>query len=297
MHDIGRESQSNTQADDSLIKDSAVPITKNKCKNIFDNGGLGVVMMEKRNASEIDILDLLLYLRKNIIFILLICVMFAAIGFAGTKYLMAPQYTASTRVYVLNRSNENMVVYSDYQISTQMLSDYKVLITGRNVTRQVVESLGLDMDHAALAQKINVTAPEGTRFVQISVTDTDPVRAAQIANMVRQIASVQIRELMDVDAVNLVYEADVPDSPSAPNVTKYTVMAAIIGMVVALAIFVAVFVLDDTIRTEEDVSRYLNLSVMGVIPLDAELEGNGQFDYGKKKSRRIKCHGLCRKNW
>lgn len=251
-------------------------------------------MMEKQTDSEIDILQLLHYFRKKILFILLLCLLCAAVGFLGTKYLIAPQYTASTRVYVLNRSNENMVVYSDYQISTQMLSDYKVLITGRNVTQEVVESLGLDMDGAALAKKISVTAPEGTRFVQISVTDTDPVRAAQIANMVRQIASVQIRELMDVDAVNLVYEAEVPAKPSAPNVLQNTLMAAAIGLILVLVALTVFFVLDDTIRTEEDVTRYLNLSVMGVIPLEEELENKNQSVPGKQK---CKCAGRNQKKW
>lgn len=258
-------------------------------------GSVGVVMIKKQTDAEIDILDLLHYLRKRILFIVLICVLCAVGGFVTTRYLIAPQYTASTRVYVLNRSNENMVVYSDYQISTQMLSDYKVLITGRNVTQEVVESLGLDMDGVELAKKISVTAPEGTRFVQISVTDTDPVRAAQIANAVRQIASVQIRELMDVDAVNLVYEAEVPGKPSAPNVTQYTLMAAVIGLIVVLVALTVVYVLDDTIRTEEDVARYLNLSVMGVIPLDAALESKNELDYGNKKFPCSKCAGSNRK--
>jgi capsular polysaccharide biosynthesis protein len=253
--------------------------------------------MERHNEElEIDLLQLFYYLKKRILIIIAACLVFAVAGFVGTKMFITPTYTTNTRMYVLNRSNENMVVYSDYQISTQMLSDYKVLITGRNVTQEVVESLGLDMDGVELAKKISVTAPEGTRFVQISVTDTDPVRAAQIANAVRRIASVQIRELMDVDAVNLVYEAEVPGKPSAPNVTQYTLMAAVIGLIVVLVALTVVYVLDDTIRTEEDVARYLNLSVMGVIPMDAALESKNELDYGKKKFPCGKCAGSNRKS-
>ena len=92
-----------------------------------------------------------------------------------------------------------------------------------------------------------------------------------------------------VDAVNLVYEAEVPGKPSAPNVGQYTLMAAVIGLIVVLAVLVVVYVLDDTIRTEEDVTRYLNLSVMGVIPLDAALAGKNEADYCKKKSLCSKC--------
>ncbi len=253
-------------------------------------------MMENKQEIEINFVDLILYIRKKIILILVVCILSTALGFVGTKLLIEPKYTAATRVYVLNRSDENMVVYSDYQISTQMLSDYKVLITGRNVTQEVVERLGLDMDYASLAKKIVVSAPEGTRFVQISVTDTDPARAAEIANMVRQVASVQIRDLMDVDAVNLVYEAEVPNEPSAPNVLKRTVLSAVCGLVVVLAILVFIYLMDDTIRTEEDVNRYLKLSVMGVIPLSGELESRKQFSGEKKKPNRRKRVGFAERN-
>ena len=242
--------------------------------------------MEKRKEIEIDVIDLLFYLRKKILLILAVTILCGVVGYAVTKVLIEPKYTASTRVYVLNRSNENMVVYSDYQISTQMLSDYKVLITGRNVTKEVVERLGLEISSAELSQRITVSAPEGTRFVQISVVDTNPERAAKIANMVREIASVQIQKLMDVDAVNLVYEAEVPNAPSAPNVTMYTFTFAVIGLMVMLLILMVVYLSDDAIHTEEDVNRYLKLSVLGVIPMSEELEDQKKAIVPHKKTGR-----------
>lgn len=228
--------------------------------------------MENQIEMDISLVDLFFYLRKKLLLIVVVFMACAAVGFLGTKLLMEKEYTASTRVYVLNRSNETAVLYSDYQISSKMLNDYKLLITGRNVTSQVIEKLGLDCDNEDLARQIRVSSPQDTQFVQIDVTDTDPQRAAEIANVVQKVAALQIKELMDVDAVNLVYEAEVPESPSAPNTMMNTVLAAGIGLVVILAVLVLAFVLDDTIRSEETVERYLGLSVMGVIPADDDLE-------------------------
>lgn len=235
--------------------------------------------MENQNEMDINLVDLFFYLKKKILLIAAVFVACAVVGFLGTKLLVENEYTASTRVYVLNRSSETTVVYSDYQISSKMLSDYKVLITGRNVTEEVISLLGLDWDDEDLARKISVTSPEDTQFVQINVTDTDPQRAADIANAVREVASVQIKELMDIEAVNLVYEAKVPKDPSGPNTMLNTVLAAGAGLILILAVLVLVFILDDTIRSEEDVERYLGLSVMGVIPDDEELG-----DLARKKS-------------
>lgn len=244
--------------------------------------------MENQNEMDISLVDLFFYLKKKLLLIAAVLVICASVGFLGTKLFMEKEYTASTRVYVLNRSSETNVVYSDYQISSKMINDYKVLITGRNVTEEVISKLGLDCDDDSLARKIRVTSPDDSQFVQISVTDTDPRLAAQIANAVREVASVQIQELMNVDAVNLVYAAQVPQRASGPNAMLNTVLAAGAGLILTLAVLVLLFVVDDTIRTEEDVERYLGLSVMGVIPADEELDNMGKkkSSNGKGKKKR-----------
>lgn len=228
--------------------------------------------MDNRTEDEIDLLDLLLYLKKKLWIIILSFLVCAAAGFAFTYFFIDTEYTATTRMYVLNRSSESNVAYSDFQVSNQLMEDYKVLITGENVTKEVIRQLGLDMSASQLSKKISVTAKDNTRVLQINVTDTDPQRAAEIANCVREISGEQIQQIMDVDAVNLVYAADVPQSPSGPNVMKNTILAALVGLVAAVGIFVVIYLIDDTIRTEEDVERYLGLSTLGVIPMSPEFE-------------------------
>lgn len=237
--------------------------------------------MENQVEEEIDLVDLFYYLKKKIWLIVAAIVLCAAAGFSVSNFLMTPQYEASTRMYVLNRSSEGSVSYTDLQISNQFAKDYKVLITGQNVTKEVIGILGVDMTPEQLEKKIAVTAPDDTRVLQITVTDTDPQRAADIANCVREVASVQLQEIMDVDAAKVIYEADVPEEPSGPSVRKFTILGAALGFLAAVGILSAVHLLDDTIRTEEDVERYLGLGVLGVIPLSSEMGNTGM---AKKKS-------------
>lgn len=250
-------------------------------------------MEHQSDELEIDLLDLFLYLKKKWVIICAVFVVCAIAGFLFSSLFIPSEYTASTRIYVLNRQNENNVVTSDYQIANYMISDYTVLITGRNVTSQVISTLGLNMGHAELSEMIEVTSPDNTRVLQISVTDTDAKRAATLANSVREIASAQIKEIMDVDAVNLVYVAETPQEPSGPSVMKYTVLAAALGLVAVVGVYVVIYLLDDTIRTEEDVEKYLGLGTLGVIPVSNEfdaMQGKGgakksftKADAGKKK--------------
>ena len=202
--------------------------------------------MNMYHETDSSVVDLICYLRKKLLLITAMLMACAMVGFLGTKLFVKPEYVASTRVYVLNRSHESVVVYSDYQISSKMLNDYKVLITGRNVTGEVIKQLGLTCSNGELAEMISVTSPEGSQFVQIDVTDQDPYRAAKIANALRDVASVQIRELMAVDAVNLVYEAEVPTEPTAPKVVRNTILAAGGGLTVTLAVLVFVFAMNNS---------------------------------------------------
>lgn len=234
--------------------------------------------METRKAEiEIDLLDLFRYLKKRVWIVVVACLVFAILGAVYTTMFMQDVYTAKTRMYVLNRSSDTSISSSDYSISNYMIKDYEVLITGENVTREVIDRLHLNMSVSQLTSKLSVSAIENTRVLQISVVDTEPKRAAAIANCVREVSSEQIQKIMAVDVVNLVYEAEVPVGKSGPNLKKNTVMAAALGAALAIGILAVFYITDDTIRTDEDVARWLKLDTLGVIPMSKELETIGNM--------------------
>jgi capsular polysaccharide biosynthesis protein len=241
--------------------------------------------MENNNEMEINLIDLFYYLKKRVWLVVAAFVLFSAVGAVFTACFMRDEYTAKTRMYVLNRSSETGISSSDYSTSNYMIKDYEVLIKGENVTRKVIDELGLNMSVSTLASKISVSAIDNTRVLQIVVVDNDPQRAADIANCVREVSGAQIKEIMDVDAVNLVYEAEPPHGKSGPNMTKNVAIAAILGVVAAVSVLTVIYMLDDTIKTEEDVERYLGLGTLGVIPVSTELENiGGSRNSGKGKN-------------
>lgn len=87
-----------------------------------------------------------------------------------------------------------------------------------------------------------------------------------------------------MDAVNLVREASVPQTKSGPSLTKNTALCGIVGLILILGILVVIYAVDDSIRTEEDVERYLGLSVFGVIP---ESSSMNQWNTGKKSAGKF----------
>ena len=243
--------------------------------------------MEDRTEIELDMGELMRFLLKKIWILVASAVICAVVGFFASYFLMQPEYETSTRIYVLSRSSGS-VSYADYQISNQIIEDYKVLITGQNVTKEVIRELGLEMTSDQLEKMIYVTAPENTRVLQITIRDTDPSRAMEIANCVRGIASAQIQQIMDVASVNLVYEAELPTEPTGPDVATIVLWCSVLGLIGAIGVLTVIHIMDDTIRTEEDVERYLGICVMGVIPASADMRTitNDSVSGSKRKIAR-----------
>ena len=126
------------------------------------------------------------------------------------------------------------------------------------------------------------STPTDTRVVSITVTDTDPYTAAEIANAVRDIASKHIQQVMDIKAVNVVETANIPDEPSSPSVPKNGVIGGLLGILLAAAVVIIVYLTNDTVKTPEDVEKYLGLSVLGTIPYSSKM--------GKKSKKKKKRH-------
>lgn len=223
------------------------------------------------NENEFDLLQLVRYLLKRWWIIVLAVAVFAAGGYFVSKTFTVPQYTTSCRIYVYQENTE--IDYNGIVVATQLANDCEVLITGINVSEAVVKELGLNMDPSNISSKLVVTSESNTRILTIEYTDTDPERAAMILNAVSDEASEQIKRIMNVSAVNEVYSAKVPTSPSNIATGRDTVLGAAIGALLAIGVLAVLFLIDDTIRSEDDVERYLGVSTLSAIPISEDLSG------------------------
>ena len=96
--------------------------------------------------------------------------------------------------------------------------------------------------------------------------NSDAQLAADIANAAADAVAERISEVMVIDKPSSVEEAEKPNYPVSPNVKKNMIMGGLIGAVLAVGVFTLLFLLDDTIKSEEDVRRYLKLNTLASIP-------------------------------
>ena len=240
--------------------------------------------LQNNDEIEIDVLELFHVLLDKIWVIILAGAVAALAVVAATILFITPQYQSTTKMYVLSKQDSNTLTSQDMQTSLSLTKDYAELIKSRTVTEGVITQLNLDMTHEQLLSKMTVDSATDTRILSISVRDADPYVACEIANAIRDVAANHIKNVMDIDAVNVVETANIPENKISPSIKKNGLVGGVAGVAIAIAIILITYLSNDTIKTQEDVERYLGLSTLGTIPM-SEVDRNNK---NKKKHQKQK---------
>ena len=225
-------------------------------------------MMKEQDKIEIDVLQLVKVLWKRKFLIVLTAIIAGLVAFAYSSFVIKPQYTSTTRIYVVNRNQADKpgLTNQDLQAGTYLVKDYREIILSQDVLEKVVADQSLTIDARTLGKKVSVTVPADTRIVSISVRDGKPEEASRIANALREVAAQKIISVTRVSDVTTLEEARPATSPSSPNIRRNTMMATIAGIGFITVIVLLVELLDDRVKRPEDIEEVMHLSLLGVIP-------------------------------
>lgn len=244
------------------------------------------------DVIEIDLMEIVGLLWHRAWIIILCMILGAAIGFGISNYVLTEQFESTTKVYILNKNDSSTITYSDVQLGSQLTKDYAELIKSRYVLEQVIEKCSLNETYKEFSERISVQIPSDTRIIAITVTDPVPANAQILANEIRKAAAEHIKNVMDIQAVNVVDEANLPATPASPSVLKWTAIAALLGAFLCAAVVLVHFMLDDTVKTSDDVEKYLGLSTLGMIPIREDAEHAKKGRKGRKKNKSEKPNAI-----
>lgn len=239
---------------------------------------------------EIDLVELFYALKKHVLVILAALIAGAVIVGAYTKLLVTPIYSSTSTMLILTKET-TLASLADLQIGSQLTSDYSVLITSRPVLQDVIDNLGLDMEYDELEENISINNPADTRILEITVNDSDPEMAKSIVDELSTVASEFIGDQMEVVPPKIIEEGEVPTEKTSPSTVKNVLIGALAGFVIAAGIVVVMTVMDDTIKTEDDIERYLGLPTLASVPDRKDYlsgKANSEKKNKKKKKKRRK---------
>ncbi|MDO4454875.1 MAG: Wzz/FepE/Etk N-terminal domain-containing protein [Eubacteriales bacterium] len=230
--------------------------------------------------NQIDLKELLFVLLKKAWLILLVGVLLAAGAGLYTKKCITPQYQSTAMMYLLGKST-SITSIADIQLGSQLKNDYIVMIKSRPVVNEVIENLNMDISYGEMVGKISVSNPSDTRILKVTATDSDPYAARDIATEFVNVSKRKMAEIMKTDEPTVVEEGFLSETPVSPNTMKNCMMAGLLGMFLTCAVLIVMYMMNDKIKTAEDIEKHLGISTLAMIPMDGKNKKNSHRRYRK----------------
>ena len=216
-----------------------------------------------------ELKQFLIMIRKKIVFIVLIPILISIIAALVSVFLITPTYEASSTLYITPQKSvsEGEVTYQEIITNQQLVKDYRELIKSRLITKAVLEKLQIqDITSTELSNRIKVNSKNDTRILEIKVEDIYPVRCTNLSNKLCEVFIDQAPSIAKANNISIVDTAQVPNTPVKPNPTLYTMIAFILSLMATVGLFYLLELINETIKTSEDIETYLELNVLGTIP-------------------------------
>ena len=230
----------------------------------------------------IDLKELFQLLLRRLPVMVLAAAVAVGVFFAYDTFTYVPEYESTAVLYVLKQNTDGMEASSqDFSLALNVINDCTILLKSHSVLDDVISELGLESSYAELNKSVSTSNPTNSRVLNVVVRSDSPENAKRIVDKVCEIGVEQIEMAMGFKQVNFYEHGTLNQTPC--NRTSMLVYAAI-GIAAAVAvylIFAAKLIFDDRIDSDEDIEKYLDIAVIGVIPDANATSGKKYGKYGK----------------
>lgn len=217
----------------------------------------------------IELWEVFSLIRKRFLLIAIIVILAVATAAVLSYFVLDKEYEATTTL-ILGKPNDfssnPQLQYNDVLLYQKLVKTYGEIAQSRTISEMVIEAMQLKLTAEQLQSKITVTPVGDTELMKIKVVDTSPEMAANIANKLAEVFKYQVIQIMRVENVQVIDTAKVPINPIKPKPILYIALAFMAALLTGTGSAFLLEYLDHTIKTPEDVEKYLKLPVIGIIP-------------------------------
>ena len=236
---------------------------------------------------EIDLVDLGYALLDKWRYLLISLIAGAVLLGAYSFFFIAPTYESTAKLYVVSASDDSVVNLSDLNLGTSLTADYEQLMLSYPVLNQVIDKLKLDMTADSLKRLYTLNNPSDTRILQIKATTTDPQFSMDLAETMAEVAVSYLPDTMSTKAPNIAQHAKLADHKAGPSYMKYTMIGALLGLILMAGLLIVQYLMDDTVHTAEDMEKYFGLVPLTTIPeSDQVVDIDEEIRTGKRGRKR-----------
>ena len=203
--------------------------------------------------EEIDLKELFTFFLSKIGLLLVIVSGVCMLGCLYSIFFQKPMYNSYTTVIL--SSAETTITTNDITLNKNLVDTYAEIVKSKRVLNQVIATLDLDVKYEALAESIGVSAVNDTEIIKITVNNSDPVDAKDIANATANIFTKEVTNLYNMDNVNVLDEAETKEEPYNINIPKQIIIYILIGGVLGVGVLFIIYYFDRTIKSIEQVEQ------------------------------------------
>lgn len=240
----------------------------------------------REDEIEIDLMEVCYVFLRKWWLIIGVGILCGALSFVGTKTLITPMYESQAMIYLLSKTNA-ITSALDIQLGSQMTDDFMILATSRPVVEEVIKKEKLDITYEEMIERIEVSNPSNTQILKIAVRDEDPELACELANAMAEATSDSVADIMNTERPNIVEKAIVTTEPASPSLVKNAAFGALFGVLLVMAILLVNYMLDDRVKTEEDVEKYLQLITLATIPMMDGMQKEAPQKTKEKRKNKV----------
>lgn len=237
----------------------------------------------KQEVNEIDLRKVMKAILKNLWKIAIVTVLFGSIFLFVSYQFMTPMYRTSTSFYVNNKLSLNGVTTNissnDLVTSISLVNSYIAILDNRDILNEVIDYADLDITHSQLSGMISTYVVKETGVFRVTVSSSDPVVAATVAESIAHIVTTHISDIIEGSSVKVIDYPVVPNAPYSPNHIKNAAMGLFIGFVLSAGFVALIEILDTKIKSEDELKRYCNYPILTVIP---DMNSTSAKEYYKK---------------
>ena len=215
--------------------------------------------------EEIDLKELFEFIKKKIGLLITITVVICLLSCIYGLFIQKPMYKSYTTIILGGNetTTSQTITQSDITLNKNLVDTYAEIVKSRRVLEQVIAELDLEETYEELSNKISVSSVNNTEIIKITVADSNPIEAKNVANVTANFFSKEVVKLYNMNNVNVLDEANEANEPYNINIPKQVIIYFFIGIIIALSILFIIFYFDRTIKSVEQVEQKIKLPILG----------------------------------
>lgn len=234
-------------------------------------------MNDMETMETIDLRELALIIMKWKWLVIIVPIILAVSVGAISTYTYEPEYESSSTLYVINRlgSEDAQIGLNDLRLSESLLKDFREIAKQRVIVNTVINELNLQNQYTydQLVRQITINLKNDTRIMELRVRDKDRNRAFELTEKLTDVMSRKVVEVMNIEAVNILDKPIIPTRPIANNIKLQVMIAFVLGIMLSIGFIFIKEYFDNTLKTTEDIEKYLKLPAIVNIPVIPEKGG------------------------